>query len=289
MYSTRTHREGAESDAEGASATPRQSSSERTRSPLVALPGIWTAQPAVTLGGEAAHHERASRPGIDALSLTGEIPAGNYLDQAAGAGAGAGGGGGVFGGFFAGLGALLAEPTELIQILTSWTGGTTQYGFQLMFRCRSTSGRVTDLQAKAPNLIWRERVTYSRNDFAHRIAPSNPTILPPGGVQFAPASTRVVGPNLLEFTGITDTHFMPNTAVRSGDFAGIIATMLGRTLPAVMESFQVYQFSLDRGTTWRHFAGGFRLRRTFFRDAAGNLQFTTNKVGIHSITEAYKP
>lgn len=288
MYSTRLYRDGSESDAESASASRPHSSQDRAHSPLVTLPGIWTAQPAVRLGGEAAHDARVSRPGIDALSVTGDIPAGNYLDQA---GAGAGAGPGIFGGFLAGLGALLAEPTELIQILTSWTGGATEYGFQLKFRCRSTSGRVADLQAKAPNLIWRERVTYSRNDFARRISPPNPTILPPDGVSFAPASTRVVGTNLLEFTTVTDTHHMPTSAVRSADFpgSGFIATVLGLTLPAVMESFQVYQFSPDRGATWRHFAGGFRLRRTFFRDAAGNLQFTTNKIGIHSITEPYKP
>ncbi len=187
-----------------------------------------------------------------------------------------------------------ARPTNLVQILTGWVPGPNRYGFQLKFRCRSTSGDVRDLQNQAPQLIWRERVTYSRNDFAHRISPPNPTILPPGGVSFAPASTTRVGPNLLEFDGTTDTHWMPTTAVRAGDFrpagpppVGFIGP-LQPPLPAVMESRQDYQFSADGGGTWRHLAGAFILRRTL-STVAGALRFRTQKTGVHSVSEPYKP
>lgn len=184
-----------------------------------------------------------------------------------------------------------AVPTNLKQTLTDWTPGASKYGFQLKFSCSSSSGAVADLQAQAPNLVWREEVTYSRNDFAHRIAPSNPTILPPGGVSFAPASTTVLNANELEFDGATDTHWMPKSAVRQEDFLPPAT----RRLPAVMESKQKYQFSTD-GSTWTDFAGPFTLRREFVRlpgpPVAGQqmyCNFTTDKVGIHSVTETYKP
>jgi len=179
---------------------------------------------------------------------------------------------------------VLARPTSLLQLLTGWTPGPDRYGFQLFFRCRSTSGDVQDLQNQAPNLIWREHVTYTRNDFAHRINPPNPTILPAGGVPFAAASTTRQGRNLLEFNNVTDTHWMPTTAILAADFqpAG------SRPLPAVMESRQTYQFSPDGGSTWRYFAGSFIIRRTLFR-TGGGLRFSTQKTGVHTIDEAYKP
>jgi hypothetical protein len=227
-----------------------------------------------------------SAPHADVLSVTGAVPAeGPEVDQipaAAPAAATAAPGAG------AGSRASApppATPTNLIQILTGWAPGATQYGFQLMFRCRSSSGDVRDLQAQAPNLIWREHVTYSRNDFAHRIAPPNPTILPPGGVSFATGSTRLVGRNLLEFTGARDTHHMPKSAVVAGDFAPAGK----RPLPAVMESRQLYQYSPDAGGTWRYFAGAFVIRRTLFRDPSGTLRFRTQKTGIHTVVEPYKP
>jgi hypothetical protein len=192
----------------------------------------------------------------------------------------------------AGGGVATAVPTNFQQILTSWAPGPTKYGFQLKFRCSSSSGLVSDLQAQAPNLSWREYVTYSRNDFAHRINPPNPTILPSGpGVSFAPGSTTVVSPNVIEFNGVTDTHWMPTSAVRDTDYppAGTHA------LPAVMESSQVYQYSTD-DSTWTPFAGPFTLRREL-APAVGPSQpgqtmplfFTTTKYGVHMTTEAYKP
>jgi hypothetical protein len=186
----------------------------------------------------------------------------------------------------------LAVPTNFQQILTGWAPGPTRYGFQLKFRCSSSSGSVADLQAQAPTLAWREYVTYSRNDFAHRIVPPSPTILPVPAVSFAAARTTVISANVLEFDGVTDTHFLPTAVVRETDFAPHTA----RALPAIMESTQVYQYTPDGGATWNAFAGPFTLRRTFFRTPTwffglfgGNLTFTTNKVGIHSVTEDYKP
>jgi hypothetical protein len=184
-----------------------------------------------------------------------------------------------------------AVPTNLQQVVTGWTPGPNKYGFQLKFRCSSSSGAVADLQAQAPALTWREEVTYSRNDFAHRIAPANPTILPPGGVSFAPASTTVISPNVLEFNDVTDTHWMPTSAVRQEDFT----PPSPRLLPAVMESNQKYQFSTDGGS-WTDFAGPFTLRRELVRltgpPLAGQAMycsFTTTKIGIHSVTENFKP
>jgi len=185
----------------------------------------------------------------------------------------------------------LAVPVNLKQIVTDWTPGPNKYGFQLKFHCASSSGSVADLQAQAPALTWREEVTYSRNDFAHRITPSNPTILPPGGVSFAAAKTTVIGPNELEFDGVTDTHWMPTSAVRQADFLPPAT----RSLPAVMQSEQKYQFSTD-GATWTDFAGPFTLRREFAREIGPPLpgqemycSFTTEKVGIHTVKETYKP
>ncbi len=208
---------------------------------------------------------------IDMLSKEGEAPEAPHLDQASPAPA-------------APAAAGPARPTNLLQLLTSWSPGANRYGFQLKFRCRSTSGDDRDLQSQAPNLIWRENVSYSQNDFSHRINPPNPTILPPGGVSFAPANTTRRGQNLLEFDNVTDTHWMPTSTVRSGDFqpAG------PRSLPAVMESRQTYQYSPDGGSSWRYFAGAFTIRRTLFRDG-GNLKFRTQKTGVHTITENYKP
>jgi Domain of unknown function (DUF4157) len=189
--------------------------------------------------------------------------------------------------------AAAAVPVNLEQILTGWVGGKDKYGFQLKFRCGSSSGSVADLQAQAPNLVWREYVTYSRNDFAHRINPPNPTILPPGGVSFSAASTTVISKNVLEFKGVTDTHWTPTSAVRQSDFPPTGT----HTFPAIMESSQLYQFTTD-GSTWTSFAGPFTLRRTFDRMAGPPApgapspyrdQFTTDKVGIHALTEAYKP
>lgn len=117
---------------------------------------------------------------------------------------------------------------------------------------------------------------------------------------------------------------MPTSAVRDSDFGG----STGRTLPAIMESSQVYQYTTD-GSSWTTFAGPFTLRRTFSRGngaliggaigavggavlggvggaiggavvggaigagigaALGSgLTFETEKVGIHSVNEAYKP
>ena len=212
---------------------------------------------------------------------------GSFIDQAdAGVGSGSGPG--------SGSGApTAAVPVNLQQLLTSWAPGASRYGFQLKFRCGSSSGAVADLQAQSARLNWRERVTYSRNDFAHRISPSNPTILPPGaGVSFAPARTTVVSPNELEFKGVTDTHWMPTSAVRSADFVPSGT----HTLPAIMTSSQVYQYSPDSGTTWTTFAGPFTLNRTLDREVGPPLPgqtmpllFQTEKAGIHRTTERYKP
>lgn len=133
-----------------------------------------------------------------------------------------------------------ATPNNLRQIRTSWTPAANQYGFQLKFQCGSSSGSVADLQAQAPKLIWREYVTYSRNDFSHRFKPVDPTILPTGGVQFAPANTKVIGPNTLEFLGITDTHWFPTSVVRAEDYAkswyDFLPFVGSRPLPAIIES-----------------------------------------------------
>jgi hypothetical protein len=134
-------------------------------------------------------------------------------------------------------------------------------------------------------------VTYTRNDFSHRIVPPSPTILPPtGGIGFGAAAVTVINPNLLEFNGVTDTHWTPTSAVRDSDFVPVGT----RTIPAFMESTQVYQFSRN-GSTWTDFAGPFTLQRTL-ETAIGPplpgrafLQFTTEKAGIHSVTEPYKP
>lgn len=226
---------------------------------------------------------------VDVLSETEDISDGQYIDETGSPAPAAGAAPPV-----PAAPAGPALPTELYQLLTGWAPGPDKYGFQLKFRCRSTSGDVRDLQNQAPNLIWRERVTYSRNDFSHRITPNNPTILPPGGVSFAPASTRIVGTNLLEFTAATDTHWMPTSAVRSGDFTtaappppGFIGPVLP-SLPAIMESRQVYHYSADGGTSWNYLAGAFNIRRTLFDDG-GTLKFRTQKVGIHTTTENYKP
>jgi hypothetical protein len=178
-----------------------------------------------------------------------------------------------------------AVPVNLKQIVTAWVPGPSRYGFQLSFQCSSSSGQVTDLQAQAPNLTWREVVTYTRNDFSHRINPPSPTILPPGGVSFSTSSTTVLSPNLLQFNTATDTHWTPTSAVRAEDYALVLASP--RPLPAIMESSQVYQFS-PNGSTWTTFAGPFTLRRTLER-LGGALQFTTDKIGINRVVEAYKP
>lgn len=179
---------------------------------------------------------------------------------------------------------VLARPTGLMQLLTGWDPGPNRYGFQLEFRCRSTSGDVQDLQNQAPNLIWREHVTYTRNDFAHRINPPNPTIKPVGGVSFAAASTTQLGRNLLQFNNATDTHWTPTTAIRAADFR----PNGPRPLPAIMESRQTYQFSPDGGTTWTYFAGSFIIRRTL-SGTRGRLRFSTQKTGVYTTNEAYKP
>jgi hypothetical protein len=232
---------------------------------------------------------RNGAPPIDVLSKDGEVPDGPYVDQAAPATPAPAPAPAPA------APAAPATPTNFLQLLTGWAPGANRYGFQLSFRCRSTSGDVGDLQNQAPNLIWRERVTYPRNDFAGRINPPDPTILPAGGVSFAPASTRRVGPNLLEFNNVTDTHWMPTAAVRANDFQpagpppppGFIGP-LRPPLPAVMESRQLYQYSPDGGGTWRYFAGAFIIRRTLSRDSGG-LRFRTQKTGVHTVAEPYKP
>ncbi len=180
-----------------------------------------------------------------------------------------------------------ADPTGLIQILTPWHPGPSRYGFQLKFQCASTSGSVADLRAQAPHLRWGEIVTYSRNDFAHRITPANPTVLPtpPDGIPFDVANTTILGANLQQFKHARDTHWTPTSAVRAADFAPAGA----RALPAVMQSSQLYRYSRD-GASWSRLAGAFTLRRTLSRNPKTDaLRFTTNKVGIHSVTEGYKP
>lgn len=235
--------------------------------------------------------DRATAHRVDVLSEEEGVPEGPEIDQAVAPPPPAPAPAAAPAGPAAPVG--LAEPTNLLQLLTSWAPGPNRYGFQLRFRCRSTSGDVTDLQNQAPNLIWREHVTYSRNDFSHRINPPNPTILPPGGVSFSPARTRRVATNLLEFSTARDTHWMPTTAVRSGDFqvappsVGFVGPPLP-PLPAIMESRQRYQFSQNGGGTWRTLAGAFIIRRTLFNDA-GNLRFRTQKTGVHTTTEPYKP
>lgn len=191
----------------------------------------------------------------------------------------------------AGAPAATAVPTNLRQIVTSWTPGASKYGFQVKFQCSSSSGAVADLQTQAPNLVWREYVTYSRNDFSHRISPPSPTIMPAGGVSFSAATTTVVGPNLLEFNTTRDTHWMPTSAIRAGDFKPLGT----RDLPGVMRSTQLYQFSTDN-STWTNFAGPFDLTRTLERasgppapDGSVPLVFTTEKAGVHTVTEMYKP
>lgn len=184
-----------------------------------------------------------------------------------------------------------AVPTNWQQIVTSWTGGPTRYGFQVKFRCSSSTGSVADLVAR-PNLVWGEYVTYGvRNDFAHRFTPVDPTITPVPPAPFTGAT--VVSTNVLELTGYTDTHWFPNTAVREADFTPPAT----RTLPAVLVSNQIYRYSTDGGTSWATVAGPFTLTRTFYRTPSsffglfgGNLRFTTAKTpGIHSVDEAYKP
>jgi hypothetical protein len=248
---------------------------------------------------------------FDSLSLHGEANNPAHLDQTGGTGGGTGGGSGG-----RGSGAATAVPTNLHQIVTSWTPGAGRYGFQLRFECESSTGSVADLQTR-PNLKWREYVTYSRNNFAHRISPSNPTILPPGGIEFDASTTSIISANRLDLGGARDTHWMPTSAVHESDFA----SGSGRTMPAIMESQQVYQYSTD-GSTWTTFAGPFTLRRTFASGAAAGaatgagigaeiagpigevvggaigavvgavtnmgLTFTTNKSGIHSVSEPYK-
>lgn len=178
-----------------------------------------------------------------------------------------------------------AVPTNLVQTLTSWTPGASRYGFQLSFSCSSSSGAVADLQSQ-PNLRWREYVTYSRNDFAHRISPPSPTILPGGGgVAFTSPSATAASANSLVFNNVTDTHWMPTSAVRAADFTPTATPP--RTLPAIMISSQVYQYSTDN-TTWTTFAGPFTLTRTF-DGASGAQTFSTNKSGVHSVSEPYKP
>jgi hypothetical protein len=54
-----------------------------------------------------------------------------------------------------------------------------------------------------------------------------------------------------------------------------------------MISSQVYQCSTDN-STWTTFAGPFTLTRTF-DGAPGSQTFTTNKSGVHSVAEPYKP
>jgi hypothetical protein len=56
----------------------------------------------------------------------------------------------------------------------------------------------------------------------------------------------------------------------------------------MMESRQLYQFSQDGGGTWQYFAGAFIIRRTLFEEG-GALKFKTQKSGVHTVTEAYKP
>jgi len=183
-----------------------------------------------------------------------------------------------------------AVPVNLQQIVTSWAPGATKYGFQVKFRVSSSSGSVADLQSQ-PTLKWREYVTYSRNDFLHRINPPSPTILPPAGIGFTASDATVINANTLEFTNARDTHWMPTSAVREADFA----TGSGRTLPAIMESSQLYQFSTD-GSTWTNFAGPTKLTRRF-EEAAGPAMpgqtmpkyFTTIKEGVHFTVEDYKP
>ena len=178
-----------------------------------------------------------------------------------------------------------AVPTNLVQTLTSWSPGSTKYGFQLSFSCSSSSGAVADLQSQ-PNLRWREYVTYSRNDFAHRISPPSPTILPGGGgVAFTSPSATAASANSLAFNNVTDTHWMPTSAIRTSDFTPTATPP--RTLPALMISSQVYQYSTDN-STWTTFAGPFTLTRTF-DGAPGAQTFTTHKSGVHSVSEPYKP
>jgi hypothetical protein len=179
---------------------------------------------------------------------------------------------------------------NLQQIVTGWTPGADKYGFQVKFRVSSSSGAVADLQAQ-PTLRWREYVTYSRNDFAHAINPPSPTVLPPGGIGFSATDATVINANTLEFTNARDTHWMPTSAVREADFA----SGSGRSLPAVMESSQLYQFSTDN-STWTAFAGPTKLTRTFAEAFGPPLPgqtmpkfFTTTKEGVHSVTENYKP
>jgi hypothetical protein len=239
---------------------------------------------------------------MDVLSIGDDGTGGLYLDQAdagapgpapAGGGAPAPADAGAPAAADAGAPAGAAVPVNLQQIDTGWVGGADKYGFQLKFRCGSSSGRAADLQAQAPKLTWREYVTYSRNDFSHRINPPSPTILPPGGVSFAPADTTVIGPNVLEFNDVTDTHWTPKSVVRAADFPPTGA----HSFPAIMESSQLYQFSTD-GASWTTFAGPFTLRRTFDQMAgppalgapSTSLDvFITEKVGIKMLNEPYKP
>lgn len=84
---------------------------------------------------------------------------------------------------------------------------------------------------------------------------------------------------------VTDTHWMPTSAVRAADFTPTATPP--RTLPALMISSQVYQYSTDN-STWTTFAGPFTLTRTF-DGAPGAQTFATNKSGVHSVSEPYKP
>jgi hypothetical protein len=175
-----------------------------------------------------------------------------------------------------------AVPQNLIQILTGWTPGPNRYGFQLRFNMQSSTGNPGDL-LRTPPIRFRERVTYSQNDFAARITPSNPTILPPGGMPLTAANTAIAG-RYLKLTRARDTHWFPAADAPLSDF---LPSPPNPGLPARMISQQLYHYSLDSGASWRYLAGAFIIRR-ILNGAAAAFTFTTQKTGVHTTVEPYK-
>ena len=175
-----------------------------------------------------------------------------------------------------------AVPQNLIQILTGWAPGPNRYGFQLRFNMQSSTGNPGDL-LRTPPIRFRERVTYSQNDFAARITPPNPTILPPGGMPLTAANTAIAG-RYLKLTGARDTHWFPAADAPLSDF---LPSPPNPGLPARMICRQLYQYSPDSGATWRYLAGAFIIRR-ILNGAARASTFTTQKTGVHTTVEPYK-
>lgn len=208
---------------------------------------------------------------LDHLSANGEVEGAiDNLGDGEGANVGEGEGDGI------------AVPTDLQQELTGWVPGDDKYGFQVRFTMGSSSGRAEDL-TQNPLLLWREHVSYGRNDFAHRFSPNNPTIKPAGGIPFF-SDQAVVSGNRVSFPAVTDTHWFPVDSAVLADFG---ENSEHGDLPAILQCSQTYQYTMD-GSTWTNFAGPFTIRRTLTGQQGGRNWFWTNKRGIHMSIEQYK-